>query len=288
MKVEKSYREKIQIELTPALENAKNDSATKCAKQQALSNFTWPEQQLGVFECDFSTANCDTMMAEYKRTVDGLVSNLDTKKSEAQEKYDEAKEICEGAKAKATAAQEEQNQAEDSWQSQRSECQEKHSDRSLAICTFGLGLQDACASKQNYETVLTAVQEAIARFTEEWTTISDVVCLLEKVVNDGEIDAKSLADCKEETNYTRDNGELQDRKDTFNSLKEEFKQCDETEPVVSLGLGTLEGKSWDLKNDGHAVEDYVSIDDFQLKLDLNEANVPFALCHVEATGPGKG
>jgi len=183
------------------------------------------------------------------------------------------------------SAQEALRNAIAAWQTKRGECSEEKEAKVDAMCLFGRAYQGKCQALASYTSHQAEVdaedggEHSHPDRIKEWQNTEVVRCLLEKVLEGGELSEDSLAACEAAVNYDRDVGQLNKREPDVARLTEpgSFTCSEET-----IGFA---GETWDVPaGEDPASSDYV-MRSFAPQVSAAPGSAPFDFC--PEAGPGK-
>jgi len=286
---EKAKRVAIE-EAEDDLQQARNSQIEPCQQQEDRKATDFQPQAATLkFDCDISThENCDAQIADYMAQIDSMLSGVTADTQVAVNSWTEAKNACDAAKADVVAKQSALGDATSAWQDARSNCQDTHESRQVALCIFGKELQRKCGKVTEYRDLLGEIEKVNGGGhsrpdrVEEWKAVSATKCMLSKVVEGAEISDAVLDACESAINFDRDVGVLDEKQGEFAELTSPAKfTCDEA--VI-----TFSGETWEVPTgEAPASSEYVSTKPFSLAVSLDEDSSPFALCSAGALQPAE-
>jgi len=278
VRVEKSMLESVE-HADEALAKSRSAVTEPCQTQEDKAKFNWKanEEDLA-FECDISIHdNCDTQLASYRSQVNNLFEELEEDVKEAGSEYAEAKHLCERARADVVRKQSALDEARKTWQDQRKKCQDEHTQRSEAMCTFGNSLQTKCSSAAHYTSLVAEINtngnnHSHPDRVEEWKVASITKCWLSKAATGETLDEAALTSCVNSVNFADDVGTLDLKSDLVASLtsSENFSCSEETI--------TFTGKQWKIPTGSDPKSTDYILEDFAPTVSVKKGGVPFSFC----------
>lgn len=285
--IEKGKREAIEA-AEVALQAAEESTVVPCQNQIDRSPYSY-DPSAGAdwgFACDNEAGTCDENLNAYETMINGVLSTLKTNVGAATASWQEAKTACQAARDDVVAKQTALDTANSEFNTQKSTCLTYHEQRQLAMCLFGISLQNKCAKASAYEAFVTAIDQVNGGEysepdrQEEWRTVSVTKCVLAAIAGGGDIDALSLDTCEAQVNYAGDVGTLDYQSDAFEEQTTPARfTCDETTIA-------FRGETWNVPTEVNAASSSYTIQEFTPLVALEVGLSPFDFC--EATGaPGK-
>lgn len=267
-----------------ALADAQESTKKPCQLQKDRAPFKWaPDAAALAFACDFSAqGDCDTQMQNHKTQFDHVMSDLQNDVKDSTQKYMEAKDSCDAAKADVVKKQKALEAAQGAWKDKRKECSAKHDDLFVLMCKFGTQLQSKCQAAQAHINLMAAVDEkqggehSHVDRVAEWKATATAKCMISKLVAGEFLDAAGLESCAKKGVFDDDVGVVNRHEKTFSELMSPDKfTCSEKEIE-------FRGIIWEVPQ-GEAPDssDYIT-KSFKPEVDLSVGVAPFSFCKQEA------
>jgi len=272
--------ETAQTELT----NAGIDKVAPCDAKTDSQDFESDPNEGGTeqwaFTCDFTVGNCDANMDAYEIKVDGMLNTMSSNAAGASVTYNGNRVLCETAETRESDAETGLSNAQDDWSKKREICQGVHENRTTDMCTFGYNYQIKCSKVALYTDLIAQVDEvdgsmhSEADRQQEWETTQVTKCLLQRVIDNLELNDESTETCREglDEKYSVTVGQIDKKNANFlESTSGDNFNCEES-------TITFKGRTWAVPTGlSTASADYIESDYFPaVSSDVNES--PFAFC----------
>jgi len=235
------------------------------------------------FICDFTLGNCDSNMLDYEGVVNGMLGSLSAAAEEASGIWNGHKGRCDTAEQRRSDAVLALEKAKEDWSKKREICQSGHEARTAGMCSFGSAYQIKCSKVDFYTDLIGQVDEvegsmhSEADRQQEWETTQVTKCLLQRVIDNEELNDQSTEDCKLglDAEYLETVGTIDKKNDEFSAATsvDNF-NCEES-------TITFKGTTWAVPEGlSTASADYI-LSDYSpaVARDVNES--PFAFCSGE-------
>jgi len=210
---------------------AQDAKVQPCAEQDAAAPYSkeFSENDL-VFECDISIqGNCDGPLEAFTERVNGLLTGLENDVTDATRVYTAAKGRCDSAKAAIVAAQAALVQAQDEFQTQRTQCMESHESRQVSLCMFGMDLSTKCGSARGFKSLEAEIDASNSGIHSEpdrmaeWASTEVTKCMLQEIINADDLanvnmDESTLAACEQKVDYAGSVGTIDRKSGDYNRL----------------------------------------------------------------------
>jgi len=279
VRAEKAARVAVE-EAEAALANSRSNINEPCQLQDDRAPYEWtPNPEKLKFVCDISqSGNCDQQLTNYESQIGNMMAGLRSDVDAKVAAYTEAKQACDAAKADAVEKQDSRDAAVTAWEGKRTECEEKHEPRQVAICMFGAALQAKCEGVEAYRTLMAQIDQVKGGEyshpdrVAEWKTTAMTKCLLSKVVDGADVNEATLGACEQSVNFDQDVGVLDRKSQLFAELTSPDKfTC--AEKTIKFT-----GETWNVpEGDAPASSEYTK-EPFHPEVSLASDSVPFALC----------
>jgi len=283
VKKEKAMRVAIE-DAAKTLSQSRISMKELCGMQDEQKHFNRePDVELKL-ECNFSrSGNCGNMVENYRLQINSMLKGLKSDVGAATDRYTEAKNACDKAKADVVKKHSAHNDSVAAWESQREQCLTKHETRLVSMCQFGSHLQRKCEKAAAYNLHETDIDQVEGQHSQpdrvqEWKTAVMSKCILSKVVAGAELDGVAVVECEKSVNFAEQVGVLNRRHEEFENLTKADKfTC--TEPTIEFG-----GRTWRLP-DGQAPDSGgYATEPFKPEVSLVEDTAPFSFCGGEESG----
>jgi len=279
VRVEKSMLESVE-HADEALAKSRSGVTEPCQEQQDKAKFNWKaEEEDLAFECDVSIHdNCDSQLASYTSQINNMFEELEEDVKEAGSEYADAKLRCEKAREDVVRKQNALDQAKQRWQAQQKTCQNKHTQRTETMCTFGNALQNKCSNAAAYASLVAEInavngnEHSHPDRVEEWKVTHITKCWLSKAAAGETPDEATLTSCANSVNFADDVGTLDLKSKTVSALTspDNFSCSEETI--------TFDGKQWNIPTGSNPTSQEYTIDDFSPPVRVTKGGVPFSFC----------
>jgi len=279
VRAEKAARVAVE-EAEAALANSRSNINEPCQLQDDRAPYEWtPNPEKLKFVCDISqSGNCDQQLKNYESQIGNMMAGLRSDVDAKVAAYTEAKQACDAAKADAVEKQDSRDAVVTAWEGKRTECEEKHEPRQVAICMFGAALQAKCEGVEAYRTLMAHIDQVKGGEyshpdrVAEWKTTAMTKCLLSKVVDGAEVNEATLGACEQSVNFDQDVGVLDRKSQLFAELTSPDKFTCAEQTI------TFTGETWNVpEGDDPASSEYTK-EPFHPEVSLAVDSVPFALC----------
>jgi len=279
VRAEKAARVAVE-EAEAALANSRSNINEPCQLQDDRAPYEWtPNPEKLKFVCDISqSGNCDQQLTNYESQIGNMMAGLRSDVDAKVAAYTEAKQACDAAKADAVEKQDSRDAAVTAWEGKRTECEEKHEPRQVAICMFGAALQAKCEGVEAYRTLMAQIDQVKGGEyshpdrVAEWKTTAMTKCLLSKVVDGAEVNEATLGACEQSVNFDQDVGVLDRKSQLFAELTSPDKFTCAEKTITFIG------ETWNVpEGDDPASSEYTK-EPFHPEVSLAVDSVPFALC----------
>jgi len=240
---EKALRAAIE-EAEAALQSSRRLVFAPCHLQEVRKNFSSEPDPAGLqFACDISkNGNCDSQFKNYETRVSSMVRGVKSDATKASELWTAAKATCDKAKAEVVKKQSAENAAKVAWTDKRDKCLVNHEARLVSMCLFGWDLQFKCEQVEAYSSLVKDAKEEGGEHSnldrvKEWKAAVVTKCMLQKIIDGGEIDSKTLEGCEGSVDFDSDVGVLDQQGTVFAEQTSSDKfTCSESKIKFSGGL----------------------------------------------------
>jgi len=269
-------------EAEAATQSSRSGVGEPCQLQEDNKMFNAkPEPADLKFECDISkNGNCDSQTNNYESQVNSFLDGMRSDAAAASERWAAAKAACDAAKEDVVKKQSAANSAVEAWTSMRDECLKKHEARHLSMCLFGTDLQSKCEQVGAYSSLLGdakkegGVHSNLDRI-KEWKAAVVTKCMLQKIIDGGEIDAQTLEGCEGSVSFDSDVGVLDEQGTEFQ---------EQTSPDKFTCLESkikFTGSTWVVPDSADAASSDYFMQDYEPAVDLTGGSAPFDFCNAE-------
>jgi len=213
-----------------------------------------------------------------------MVAGLKADVKAKVDSYQEAKQACDAAKADVVAKQYARDAAVAAWESKRRECVQKHEPRQVAMCLFGVSLQNKCAKVEAYNTLMYQIDQVKGGEyshpdrVAEWRTTALTKCMLSKVVDGSEIDEATLNACEQAVNFAYDVGTLDRKSQIFAELTAADKFTCSEDHIK------FRGETWRVPQGEAPASSEYTTESFLPEVSLAKGTTPFGFCTTAASG----
>jgi len=287
VRAEKAARVAIE-EAEADLAQSRSNRNEPCQLQQDRAPYAWgPTAAQLKFVCDISQhGNCDQQLQNYESQIRNMVAGLKSDVKAKVESYQEAKQACDAAKADVVEKQYARDAAVSAWESKRRECMHKHEPRQVAMCLFGVSLQNKCAKVDAYNTLMAQIDQVKGGEyshpdrVAEWRTTALTKCMLSKVVDGAEVNEATLNACEQSVNFAYDVVGTLDRK------SEVFAELTAAEKFTcSEDNIKFRGETWEVPQGEAPASSEYTTKSFLPEVSLAKGTTPFGFCKA---GGGDG
>jgi len=183
-----------------AYNSATGATREPCQREIDTSTFTLQSASF-TLACDLSVdATCASQQSAVDSDISGSISTLAGSVSTKVGAHNTATQDCSNANATQIASKGEVIESRANLTTQYQLCQNEEKERHERVCTFGERLQDVCAAKMAYNTLISKVTssgfpESTSDREKELKTTEMVKCILESFVANTDLTDAVVASC---------------------------------------------------------------------------------------------
>ena len=161
----------------------------------------------------------------------------------------------------------------------------KHEPRQVAMCLFGVSLQNKCAKVAAYNTLMAQIGQVKGgeyshpERVAEWRTTALTKCMLSKVVDGAEVNEATLNACEQSVNFAYDVGTLDRKSEAFAELTAAYKFTCSEDNIK------FRGETWEVPQGEAPASSEYTTKSFLPEVSLAKGNTPIVFCKA---GGGDG